>query len=296
MSCFNVSPEFAHNFTFPMPRGDGEFTVKYMEAAFDREAQSGEFFIEFQTYIQDTKLVERFVELGAGEVCSITFGKDQGISAMDALRRVQASQNKTGIKVTRGSCSKQMQDRLEEKEQTVKDIDKEFDEKTAAAIQFSLKTIGEDMHSQVVKLDGIQSQVVKLEKIENDVQSQSADVVDIKNGVCGVIPDYQRKITSLEEALAHKTKLCDRIEGQKGRLTMEINRLMWGTGELNDKVESLQKEKCLQSKKIQELQDQLDVYKAIALLKQMQEETQRTADILASTLEEERAAKRARAD
>jgi chromosome segregation ATPase len=266
-----------------------------MEAAFDREAQSGEFFIEFQTYIQDTKLVERFVELGAGEVCSITFGKDQGISAMDALRRVQNSQNKTGIKVTRGSCSKQMQDRLEEKEQTVKDVDKEFDEKTTAAIQFSLKTIGEDMHSQVVKLDGIQSQVVKLEKIENDVQLQAADVVDIKNGVCGVIPDYQKKITNLEEALAHKTKLCDRIEGQKGRLTMEINKLKWEVGELNDKATSLQLQNFQQNKKIQELQEQLDICKSIALLKQTHEELQRTAEILASTLEEERAAKRARA-
>jgi hypothetical protein len=40
---------------------------------------------------------------------------------------------------------------------------------------------------------------------------------------------------------------------------------------------------------------QLDMCQSIALLKQMQEETQRTAEILSSTLEEERAAKRPRA-
>ena len=47
---------------------------------------------------------------------------------------------------------------------------------------------------------------------------------------------------------------------------------------------------------ISTLKAELEVYKNIALLKQMQEELQRTTEILASTLEEERAAKRAHAD
>ena len=57
----------------------------------------------------------------------------------------------------------------------------------------------------------------------------------------------------------------------------------------------LRKDKQIQSKKLQDLQVQLDMCQSIALLKQMQEETQRTAEILSSTLEEERAAKRPRA-
>lgn len=106
--------------------------------------------------------------------------------------------------------------------------------------------------------------------------------------------DYQNEIKSLKEALAHKTKLCDRIEGQKGRLTMEINKLKW---ELSEKLEencALVREKILSGKKIQDLQMQLDMCQSIALLKQMQEETQRTSEILASTLAEERASKRQR--
>lgn len=290
--------------------------MKYMEAAFDREAQSGEFFIEFQSYIQDTKLVERFVELGAGEVCTITFGKDKGISAMDALRRVLLSQSKTGIKFTCGSCSKQLQDRLEDKESDEKDVDKEFDEKTAAAIRFSLKSLGEDMQ-------GIQAQVVKLEeiekKIENGVQSQAADVVDIKegvksqaeelinikNGVCIVIPDYQRENAVLKEAIIKKTAACDSIEGKLAHKTAIVNRQTAFIAKLQTdmQVMELERQAWLREKedllrKNLALKEQLDL---TGLLKQMMEKTQYTTnvltttiDALASTLEEERANKRAR--
>ena len=109
------------------------------------------------------------------------------------------------------------------------------------------------------------------------------------------VPDYQNEIKSLKEALAHKTKLCDRIEGQMGRLTMEVNKLKWELGEKSDENCSLTREKILSGKKIQDLQMQLDLCQSIALLKQMQEEAQRTAEILSSTLAEERAAKRPRA-
>ncbi len=126
-------------------------------------------------------------------------------------------------------------------------------------------------------------------KVENGMHSQVIDLVNVQ------VPDYQREIVLLKEALAHKTKLCDRIEGQKGRLTMEINKLKWELGERNDENAILLREKLMTGKKIQDLQMQLDMCQSVALLKQMQEETQRTAEILAATLADERAAKRARA-
>jgi chromosome segregation ATPase len=169
---------------------------------------------------------------------------------------------------------------------------KEFDEKTSAAIKFSLE-------AHAVKLeaieDGVQAHAVKLEAIGDGVQAQTVDLVDIKQGVCNVIPDYQQEIKQLKEALAHKTKLCDRIEGQKGRLTMEINRLKWELSERVDENEALHGEKRATGKKIQDLQMQLDLCQSIALLKQMQEEAQRTAEILSTTLAEERSFKRPRA-
>ena len=45
ITCFNVSPDFATNFKFQKSKGQGEFGIKYMEAVFNKEAESGEFFM-----------------------------------------------------------------------------------------------------------------------------------------------------------------------------------------------------------------------------------------------------------
>jgi hypothetical protein len=108
------------------------------------------------------------------------------------------------------------------------------------------------------------------------------------------VPDSQHEIKTLKEALAHKTRLCDRIEDQKGRLTTEIHNLEWELSERNNENEALIREKRVTGKKIQDLQMQLDMCQSIALLKQMQEKTQRTAEILSATLAQERPHKRPR--
>ena len=297
VSCFNVSPEFASTFKFKKSKGQGEFGVKYMLAAFAKEEGTGDFFFEFDEYVWEHKLVESFQSQGAGQVTTITFANnDGGESAANALVSVMASQKKHGDGYTRGTCPeklyKKAQDKMEAANKQEQLGAKEFDEKTSAAIKFSLE-------AHAVKLeaieDGVQAHAVKLEAIEGGVQAQTMDLVDIKQGVCNVIPDYQVEIKQLKEALAHKTKLCDRIEGQKGRLTMEINRLKWELSERMEENEALNGEKRATGKKIQDLQMQLDLCQSIALLKQMQEEAQRTAEILSSTLAEERAAKRPRA-
>jgi hypothetical protein len=157
-----------------------------------------------------------------------------------------------------------------------------------------LEAVGE---AQPGKLEAIKgAQPVKLEAIEAGAQSEAVKLEEgqQQQGVCSVVPDYQNEIKTLREALAHKTKLCDRIEVQKGRLTMEVSRLTWQLDEKVEAYESLHREKLLAGRKIQDLQVQLDMCQSIALLKQMQEETQRTTEILASTLAEERAAKKQR--
>jgi hypothetical protein len=296
VTCFNVTPEFAASFRLQKARGQGDFTVKHMLAAFNKEAESGEFFIEFDEYVWSHKLIESFQAQGACQVSTITFANnDGGESAANALARVLASQKKSGYCFSLGVCAPalyaKLHAKMEEANRQEQMASKEFDEKTKAAIMQSLQEM--DGKVQFVN-DNVQSYGVKLESIEGGVQSQAVDLVDIKQGVCNVIPDYQNEVKTLKEALAHKTKLCDRIEGQKGRLTMEINKLKWELGERKEEVESLRGDKHALAKKAQELEVRLDMCQSIALLKQMQEETQRTAEILSSTLAEERSAKRAR--
>lgn len=245
-----------------------------MEAAFNKEAGSGEFYFEFEEKVWSHKLVECFQSQGAGQVMPSTFAhNDGGDSASNALFHVLASQEKTNIKYTRGTCPPALFAKVQAKkaaEAMVQSSSKEFDEKTMAAVRQSLA-----LHEETVEIfkDGMQSHGVKLEGIEH--------------GVCNVIPDYQKEIALLKSQLAHKTALCDRIEGQKGRLTYEINRQKLEIGESVAERESLRNEKKTHLKTIQELQEQLDMCKGIAMLKQMMDETQHTTEILASTLEHE---------
>ena len=125
--------------------------------------------------------------------------------------------------------------------------------------------------------------------------AQNPVVVKLEEGGggCG-IPDYQKEITQLKEALAHKTRMCDRIEGQKGRMTMEINRLKSDLSQGFAENESHRREKMVYVNKIQDLQERVELCQGIALLKQVQEEAQHTAEILSSMLAKERATKRQR--
>lgn len=253
-------------------------------------------FMEFDEYVWEHKLVASLESLGACQVNPITFAhNDGGDSAANALLRILSAQTTTGIKYSRGPCPPALLAKVQAKQQAAAlaeaSASREFDEKTMAAIKQSL----EQQQEVMVKVEGgLQSQAAELNGIKNDVQSQAVKLEGIENGVCNVIPDYQNEIRTLKEALAHKTKLCDRIEGQKGRLTMEINKLRWELGERNEENVVLAREKIMTSKKIQDLQMQLDMCQSIALLKQMQEETQRVTELLSATLEEERAAKRQR--
>ncbi len=101
-----MNQDFAAMFRFPKSRGQGDFTIKYMEAAFDKQAGSGEFFLEFEEKVWEHKLIECFEAQGAGQVNTITFATNDGNeSASNALVRVLASQEKTNLKFSYGTCT-----------------------------------------------------------------------------------------------------------------------------------------------------------------------------------------------
>lgn len=287
VTCFNVDPAFASAFTFPKSKGGGEFKIKYMHAGFDRVSESGEFFIEFDEMIWEHKLAERFVALGAGQVNTITFEKDGGDSAANALLRIDGAKSV----YTRGTCPPQLEAKVEAKlkaqeEQKAASASKEFDEKTAAAIQQSLEDCKDSMVKQVVKLEEIGSQVVKLEGIEHSV--------------CAVIPDYQRDNALLKDALCRKTAACDSIEGKLAYKTRIINqqdayiaKLEQNVALFADKEKTWIAQQQSYMQQITVLQEQLGL---TVYLKQALDRANHTADILSSTLAEERSAKRSRAD
>jgi hypothetical protein len=289
--CFNVTPEFASTFKFQKAKGQGNFGIKYMEAAFDKDAGSGEFFLEFDDSVWSHKLIKSFQSQGAGQVNVITFANHDGSeSAANALLRIMSTQDKTNLKYTRGTCPAALLAKVHAKQAAAREASttKEFDEKTLAAIKQSV-ALQEETKAAVVKVEGsLQSQEVKLDGIQN--------------GVCNVIPDYQREIENLKAAVAHKTALCDKVEGQKAYKTRLLNQQDIVIAKMEEEQCNHVKEKQAWARREAALLEQADLAKAVTLAKQMVEDMKREREImavhvelLAALINDERASKRARA-
>ena len=284
-----------------------------MESAFDKEAGCGEFYLEFGEYIWEYKLVERFEAEGACQVNAVTFGNNDGHeSASNALLRVLKTQEKTGLLFTKGvrpaGLAKKVQEKLDNAKKELMSVT-EWDEKTKTFVTGKLESIE----------NNVQGQAIKLEKIENDVQSQVVKIEGVQSEVTKIGTYVSDRIPDFEKRLASETKQKYENMGRLGPLQRRINLLITRNAELErinatlveEKAEYVKKEQAWIMEKselltiknlissLQRATDQLQHSSAMnaSILESnsvINEELQRTADVLASTLEEERAAKRAR--
>jgi hypothetical protein len=273
-----------------------------MEAAFDMHAKRGEFFVEFEKPVNDTNVVECFEAQGAKGVQAITFQKDNGKSAINALACVLTLQDKTGSKASRGTSGlladardKQVEDAKQEEL-----LSKETNEKLAAVYKLSVD-------AQNVKLDGIGSSVQSCEaeivEVRNEVHSHAVVMEDIKHGVCDIIPELQAKNANLVKEVTHHILQRDIQEAKTATQTRKVN-------EKDAEISALHKREEAHLKKIEQLEKDSDVSKAVENLKEMLQlvreeqafaraeraDNARCAEYLASMInqEEERAAKRPR--
>ena len=211
VSCFNVDPQFAIGFKVPKTRVDGEFKVKFMHAAFNKEAFSGEFFIEFEEQLWFNTLLQAFEDQGAGDVYIGTFKHNDGNdSAANALLRVWELAEKTEKFTIRGKCSDALMAKARAKQAEAKNKKKEseFDEKTQAAIKASMESMEGKIDHVDVKIDLVGGQLTNVE-----------------NGMCKTIPYYQAELEKFKAALAHKTLECDRLEKKVADTTRIKNQL-----------------------------------------------------------------------
>ena len=240
VTCFNVDPVFADIIKFKKSKGGGEFNIIYLLASFNKEAMSGEFYIEFDEYVWEHKLAQCFEKQGAGQVNVITFqNNDSNESATNALLRLHTNQ---GITYERGTCPDALARKLEVKlaEHAKSSKNKEFDEKTQAAVKQSMAEMEAKLGTVDTKLDMVGD---KMETTKTAVAEVGTKIDTVQNGVCGIIPDYQRENEDLRKKLAHKTKECDRIEFQKTRDTRMINEKDVSIRGLQAQVKHLQEEK-----------------------------------------------------
>ena len=204
ISCFNIDPSFVSSFSVPKSRNGGEYKVKFLDAAFNKEACSGEIFIEFEEQLWQTKLLETFENLGAGDVYIATFKHNDGNdSAANALVRVWELAEKTGYSSCKGECSEALLNkaRAKQAEAKSKSRETEFDEKTQAAIRLSMQNM------------------------EGKIDQFGGQITSVETGVCKTIPYYQGEIEKLRLALAQKTLDCDRQEKKVADMTRIRNEL-----------------------------------------------------------------------
>lgn len=301
--------------------------IKYMEAGFNPEQRSGDFFIEFEDQIHDNDLELSFDAQHAKMVNVLTFPNDGGKAASDALLHVMALQNKFGVKISRGVFPSSLKKIFEEQKAAQEKLamEQEFSLKTQAAERISKEEFQcemEKVHGEVQVLGHFQKGIKDdVQSIGNDVQSygvkMEAGLEDVKQGVCSVMPELHERIKQLEKEVEYHKTQRDSQEGKTAVQTGRVNKLKELVAAKDQELSALRKREDGLLERIKELETNLQVCKAIEQLKSMnqlaQEERtfarteraelkQSIAEIqesarslgLVLTQEEERAAKRQR--
>ena len=209
--------------TLKKARNAGNFTIQFVYAALNKEACSAEVYIELEESIRVCNLITQLEEQGACQVNVVTFkSSDAHESASSALLRVWMSAEKTGMEFIKGNANKELWDKTQKKfdlEMQKKEEDAKNQAKLDEGIKQSLAEVGN-------KLGNIGSKVDNMDGRMNSVQQ----------GVCVIIPDYQKMLKENMDKLVHKTKEVDRIENRMGRVTHENNKLVMENEELKQKL------------------------------------------------------------
>lgn len=216
---------FLNELVIKKARNAGIFNINYISAALNREAYSAEIYLEFQEALRVSNLADQLEDQGACQVNIMTFKHNDGNdSASNALVRVWTAAEKTGEEYTRGDPSKDLLEKAKIKFETEKK-QKEEDLKNDAKLNEGIRQSLAEMKDKVVDVDekmtGVGDRVVQ---IDQKVDTMEVKIANVQEGVCSIIPDYQKLLNEALHKLAHKTKEVDRIEYRMSLMTREINK------------------------------------------------------------------------
>lgn len=264
----------------------GKFNINYMHAALNKEAYAGEIFIEIDGTIRVRTLVAQLEEMGACQVSVLTFKNNDGNeSASNALLRVWTTAEKTGYEYTCGVPSKDLWGKAKTKQDAEKQ-QKTDNEKNEAKLNEGIRQSLAAMGDKVADVGG------KVEHIDKKVDTMEGKIDNVQQGMCTIIPDYQKLLKETMEKLAHKTKEVDRIENKMGRMTHEINRITEENETLKAASNGMLRK---HEREITELKEALEMKDKQIKDKEELLESYRTFETAKWIIETERELKRARA-
>ena len=240
---FNIDEAFLRTFTMPKGRSKGTgavFDIKYIDAAIDGVAYAAELFIEFCSPVWQHKLVNRLEELGVGSVYATTFEhNDRDESAAASLVRVwtaAAKPNHAAYK--RGVCTHVLMERALTKQQSERQQQAEFDEKTGRAINASVERLGEKIDANLMHttagfttvVDGVGKATIEINQLRCTIDNW--DLLIHKVG------RMQSDVDRLQGEIKHKTLLADRVEHSKGLVTQKLNESLTESARLERELEA----------------------------------------------------------
>ncbi len=264
----------------------GKFNINYMHAALNKEAYAGELFIEIDGTIRVRTLMAQLEEMGACQVSILTFKNNDGNeSASNALLRVWTTAEKTGYEYTCGVPSKDLWGKAKTKQDAEKQ-QKTDNEKNEAKLNEGVRQSLAAMGDRVADVGG------KVEHIDKKVDTMEGKIDNVQQGMCTIIPDYQKLLKETMEKLAHKTKEVDRIENKMGRMTHEINRITEENETLKEASNGVLRK---HEREITELKEALEMKNKQIKDKEELLEGYRTFETAKWIIETERELKRARA-
>jgi chromosome segregation ATPase len=229
-----------------MARGGGKFEIVTIRAAFNRDASWGEFFIEFEKQVWEKSVIQQFETMGACSVSTMTFERgDNNESAINALYRIRELAQKYNFSCERGNLSPALENLFTAKIAVEKvkeaEINKEFSEKTAAALNFSLDKISAkvDIGNQMAEIGNqksmaaigeLSSDVVEMKNttggIECKVGEIQGEVGEVKGKVGNIYSKmcfYQKRIRNLEDKNAQTTTTLNQTKGKLANATRKLH-------------------------------------------------------------------------
>jgi len=266
--------DFIKNLEIKKANDAGVFAINFIHAALNKEACSGELFLELKETIRVCTLVAQLEENGACQVNVVTFKNNDGYnSASNALLRVWLIAEKSGIEeYVMGTVNKDLMDTTKIKMENEKKKTQE-NGKNEAKFQAGLKQSMEDMGGKVDNMNG---------KIDN-----------VQQGVCVIIPDYQKMLKDNMDKLAHKTKEVDRIEHKMGQKTHEINVL---SERIDDLEQKLKQETRKHEREMAEMQEKLEARDKSLKTAEEMIEVYKVLENVKYIMELDRVSKRSRGD
>ena len=243
VSAFNIDEELLSAFTLPKGRSEGSgavFEIKYMDATIHVTAYAAEFFIEFSTAVWQHKLAERLEELGAGSLHFDTFpSNDANNAAAGCLVRLWNESTKPDHRTyKRGVCTHVLMERALTKQQSERQQQAEFDEKTGRAINASVERLGEKIDANLMHttagfttvVDGVGKATIEINQLRCTIDNW--DLLIHKVG------RMQSDVDRLQGEIKHKTLLADRVEHSKGLVTQKLNESLTESARLERELEA----------------------------------------------------------